>query len=116
MLCGWGYAELCSCAVAPEWLSVWNYPLSLLKFFLGDYIANFHDAGSESGKTEFGYSLCNTRLFNLLGGRDCFAFDGHGKHPLLDECYYVRVLRVDFGLYLEGSENGKSLRKYKTCV
>ena len=81
-----------------------------------DYIADFHDAGSESGKTKFGYSLCNTGFFDLLGGRDCFAFDGYRKYPLFDECYYVRVLRVDSSLYVESFEDDKGLRKYRTCV
>ena len=79
-------------------------------FFLGNYTADFHDAGFESGKAEFGDGLCNTRFLDLLGRRDCFSFNGYGKYSLLDECYYVRVLRVDSGLYLEGVENGESLR------
>ena len=41
--------------------------------------------------------------------RDCFSFNGYGKYSLLDECYYVRVLRVDSVLYLEGVENGKEV-------
>lgn len=77
--------------------------------FLGNYTADFHDAGFESGKTEFGDGLCNTRFFNLLGRRDCFSFNGYGKYSLLDERYYVRVLRVDSVLYLEGVENGKEV-------
>ena len=63
----------------------------------------------ESGKTEFGNGLCNPRFFDLFGRRDCFSFNGYGKYSLLDECYYVRVLRVDSVLYLEGVENGKEV-------
>ena len=31
MLCEWVYGDLCFCVVAPGRLSVWNYPLSLLR-------------------------------------------------------------------------------------
>ena len=75
-----------------------------------NYTADFYYAGFESGKTEFGDGLCNTRFFNLLGRWDCFSFNGYGKYSLLDERYYVRVLRVDSVLYLEGVEkNGKEV-------
>ena len=57
-----------------------------------------------------GSEMCiRDRFFDLFGRRDCFSFNGYGKYSLLDECYYVRVLRVDSVLYLEGVENGKEV-------
>ena len=112
----WGFMFLCCCTGAALSHGIiryhyWRSVFFLFLFFLGIILPTSTTLALNLERQNSGRSaFCNTRFLDLLGRRDCFSFNGYGKYSLLDECYYVRVLRVDSGLYLEGVENGESLR------